>query len=363
MKFIIPLFLLLAAMPVSAFDYAIAGDKAPVSDGTILYLVTGNDSREVDSTEVSGGKYLFSGTAARPAYARIGYKEKIDGGVRTNFIAHLIIEPGHTVIDGEKNLPSSGGELNMRLASMLSASQALYERAAGQIKALEKDSLDRETMLRRRKAISREYVAANKAELKKGILANADNAVAESVLSAYAQMCTPDEWQEVYVVLSPAIKALPFVEQINSRHTSAGRASEGTAFIDFSARNPDGSAARFSDYIGKGRYVLVDFWASWCGPCRREARETLMPLYEKYKDNDRFTILGVAVMDKVESTLHILREAGYPWPQLIDAGATPAELYGFNAIPMIILFGPDGRIVARGLRGAEIAATVAECLK
>lgn len=350
-------------MQVSAFDYAIAGDKAPVSDGTILYLVTGNDCREIDSIKVTDGGYVFTGTADKPAYARIGYKEKIEGGVRTNYIANLIIESGEVSIDGEKRLPRSGGELNMRLAVLLSATRGLYEDAAAKIKALQKDSLDEETMKQKRKAISRGYLAANKAVLKKGIMANADNAVAESVLSAYAQMCTPDEWQEVYAVLSHEIKALPFVEQINSRHTSAGRASEGTGFIDFSARNPDGSAARFSDYIGKGRYVLVDFWASWCGPCRREARETLMPLYEKYKDNDRFTILGVAVMDKVESTLHILREAGYPWPQLIDAGATPAELYGFNAIPMIILFGPDGRIVARGLRGAEIAPAVAECLK
>ena len=106
--------------------------------------------------------------------------------------------------------------------------------------------------------------------------------------------------------------------------------------------------------------VLVDFWASWCGPCKAEM-PNLKNVYEKYK-GDQFELVGVAVWDKREDTEKAISELGITWPVIYDAQTLPTDIYGINGIPHIILFGPDGTILARELRGEEIGAEVAKYL-
>ena len=122
-------------------------------------------------------------------------------------------------------------------------------------------------------------------------------------------------------------------------------------FKDFAVEY-DGKTTRLSDYVGRGRYVLVDFWASWCGPCRQEI-PNLIALYEKYKD-EKFQMLGVAVQDNPEASLKAIDEMQIPYPQILNTQKIATDLYGIQAIPEIILFAPDGTILARGLRGEEI---------
>lgn len=88
----------------------------------------------------------------------------------------------------------------------------------------------------------------------------------------------------------------------------------------------------------------------------------LIPLYEKYGKNPKFDIVGVGVWEKGEATKKAIADSGYKWPQIIDAGRTPMELYGFDGIPMIILFGPDGRIVERDLRGDRLVKAVEDAI-
>lgn len=98
-------------------------------------------------------------------------------------------------------------------------------------------------------------------------------------------------------------------------------------------------------------------------PCREEGRETLVPLYEKYRGDERFEILGVATWDNSVRTQKAIATEGYKWPQIIDAGMKPMEVYGFDGIPMIMLFAPDGTMVARDIRGEEIWKAVKDALK
>ena len=84
-------------------------------------------------------------------------------------------------------------------------------------------------------------------------------------------------------------------------------------------------------------------------------------MWERY-DRSEFEVLGVAVWDRRAATLKAIDELGITWPQILDAGEIPTKLYGINGIPHIILFGPDGTIVARGLRGENLKARLAELL-
>lgn len=105
----------------------------------------------------------------------------------------------------------------------------------------------------------------------------------------------------------------------------------------------------------------MDFWASWCGWCRAEF-PVLKEVYAKYKDQN-FELLGIAVNDDREKTLKAMKEDGVTWPQILNTGKVAMEAYGIAGIPEIILFAPDGKILARGLRGDELKAKVVEVME
>ena len=116
----------------------------------------------------------------------------------------------------------------------------------------------------------------------------------------------------------------------------------------------------FLDYTVKGKYILLDHWASWCGPCKAEI-PAIRKAYDAFK-GDRFDIVSIACSDKREDTVKALSELDMPWNQILDAQKIPVELYGVATIPHLILFAPDGTILKRGLRGEQIYSTLQELL-
>jgi thiol-disulfide isomerase/thioredoxin len=144
------------------------------------------------------------------------------------------------------------------------------------------------------------------------------------------------------------------INALKARKTTA----EGKTFIDFSIVQTPGDTVRFSNYVGKGKYLLVDFWASWCGPCKREI-PNVAKAYKEYHGKN-FDVLSVAVWDNPKETKDTAAVYGVKWNQIINAKNIPTDIYGIEGIPHIILFGPDGTILKRNLRGSEIERTIAE---
>ena len=198
---------------------------------------------------------------------------------------------------------------------------------------------------------------------KEAVKANSDNIIG---LMAISQIMSDDAGEMIALLdgLSDDFKAIPEVIRMRSSFESQIKTAEGSSFVDFTVvqdpENPETSTVKFSDYIGKGKYVLVDFWASWCGPCKAEM-PNLVNVYNTYH-GDSFDMLSVAVWDKVEDTVDAAPGLGIVWNQIINAQEIPTNLYGIDGIPHVILFGPDGTILKRNLRGEKIGEAVKEAL-
>ena len=198
---------------------------------------------------------------------------------------------------------------------------------------------------------------------KETVRANGDNILG---LIALIRMMTddPEELKPLLDCFSGEMKDNPMVQQIVVLLENMGKTDEGAPFVDFTVvqdpENPETSTVRLSDYVGNGKFVLVDFWASWCGPCREEM-PFLKEVYETYA-GENFDMLSVAVADELEDTLKAADELGITWNQIVNAQQIPTGLYGIETIPHVILFGPDGTILKRNLRGEAIGEAVREAL-
>lgn len=151
--------------------------------------------------------------------------------------------------------------------------------------------------------------------------------------------------------------------------------AEGSMFVDFTVEHVYGydrsvdpqplkQEVKFSDYVGKGTYVLVDFWSPWCGPCRREI-PNIQTVYEQYKDKG-LQVLSLAVWERKPQshTIETAAELGMDWLHINNCGQIPTDIYGVEGIPHLMLIGPDGTILKRGFHGLEgIQAAVAEYIQ
>lgn len=169
-----------------------------------------------------------------------------------------------------------------------------------------------------------------------------------------------EEAYTTYENAADVIKNTAFMKKVASVWEVEVNTSAGHPMVDFEVEY-EGKVSRLSDYVGNGRKLtIVDFWASWCGPCKREI-PTLIEVYNKYKDQG-VEVVGVATWDEPQATLGAIEKLGIPYPQIINAQRLGSDAYGIQGIPEIMMIGADGTILARGLRGAAIEEAIKEHL-
>jgi thiol-disulfide isomerase/thioredoxin len=245
------------------------------------------------------------------------------------------------------------------------------------VAALEKDFTEELVTIKQNAELTAEQMteAVNKLQEKaaekikdfcaKTIRKNRNNEAGLEAFKYFYYFLTPEELEKTIATLGPKLKENEFVKHATQSLSAKKSTKAGQLFTDFTiVQDPDNVEAttvKFSDYVGKGKYVLVDFWASWCGPCKAEI-PNIKAVYDKYAGED-FDVLSIAVWDKPAATAQAATELGITWNQIVNAQQIPTDLYGIEGIPHIMLVGPDGIILNRELRGSEIEATVSRYVK
>ena len=138
----------------------------------------------------------------------------------------------------------------------------------------------------------------------------------------------------------------------------------GKKFADFEMADPKGEVHKLSEFVGNGKVVLIDFWASWCPPCRRE-NPNVVKAFQDYKDKN-FTILGISLDNNKDKWLKAIADDQLTWTHVSDLKYWDSEipaLYGVRGIPANVLLDPNGVIIAKNITGEELHDTLKEVIK
>ncbi|MFD1186247.1 redoxin domain-containing protein [Pontibacter rugosus] len=341
--------------------YTIQGKLNNASSGQIFLYELGEQNFEPrDTADVSAdGTFTFNGTIKEPTFYRLTLDQQ--NGLM------LVLD------EGKINIEADAKDINGTAKVEGSEDTQLF---------LELNKLVNESRLKQTELEQRFMVAqqqGNEAEMESirnefmQLQGQVKNFIAQhpkSIVSAFgtASLIDPvndfafaDSMASLFNANLPNSK---YTAMLNERLKPYRSTAIGQVAPDFSLPTPDGGSKSLSSL--RGKYVLVDFWASWCGPCRKE-NPNVVKMYNKYKNKGKgFEIFGVSLDQSEDKWLAAIEKDQLKWPHVSDLKgweSSAAQLYNVTAIPQTVLLDPEGRIIAKGLRGEELENKLATLLK
>ena len=325
--------------------YVVTGTVEGVSDGDTVYLqeANGRNLVKLDTAVITKGTFTFEGTQDSVVSRYITCE--VDG---EPLMIDFFLENGKINVALTKDNDSATGTANNDAYQIVRAQiNDISKKMNAIYQSMGDSSLSDEQKEAKQKEGAQLEEQYDKA-IKEGVQNNITNPVGVFL------------FKQTFYNNSTAETIVKIKELTDKQKKTA----VGTKFVDFEMQTPDGKSVKLSDYVGKGKVVLVDFWASWCGPCRREM-PNLVEAYAKFKGKN-FEIVGVSLDQDGAAWKEAINKLNMTWPQMSDLKfwqSEGAQLYAVNSIPHTVLIDGDGTIIARGLHGEELQTKIAEAVK
>lgn len=342
-------------------SYKITGTVEGAADGDTVYLqeFKNRNMMKQDSAVIQSGTFVFTGRQDTAVNRYITY---IKDGKR--YVTEFFLENGNiNVALGEESKVSgtSNNDTYQKFKDDFTAlskeMNQMYQKAQADTTLTDAQREEIMKEIEKKDSVSMEIVYTT-------IDANITNPVGIHLLPMYAAAFDLERQKALTDKVPAQYDSNERIANLKKHIKTAEQTAVGQKYIDFSMKTPEGETVNLADFIGKNKYTLIDFWASWCGPCRAEM-PNVVAAYNEFKDKG-FGIVGVSLDNNLDKWKEAIQTLGITWPQMSDLQGwnnEGAKLYGVNSIPATVLVDQDGTIIARNLRGDAIKAKLDELLK